>query len=148
MGQIRYQLNGAREVMVVSFSSLRDYAGAINMAVKTGQDFFDYWEKIMMAIDSKEALDSFKSQGGVLYHHIMKAGQLMVLPQGSFVFERSLGDQNVIGIRVAYINAAGPHRDIFSSLVAMHEAHVGTESADTLAQFWKSTLDLFPKAIS
>lgn len=99
LSNVRMHLSGQREVALISYPHLLEYANATGQNFKDGTGFFDWCETLLKTLITKESLDAFQSAGGTIYQSVCKEGDLLVSPAGFFHVERTLGEHMVVGLR-------------------------------------------------
>ena len=138
LGHIRYQTGGQRELLVCSLSLLSDMAGKLGMAYQ-GDGFFKYLKGIMDQSLTKEALELVQEVGGQIFHHLMKPGHLMYLPVASCVWERTVGDQYVVGFRNGHMSGSPASVSVFANMVDQHKAAL-SDPENSMVKVWDLSL--------
>jgi hypothetical protein len=147
MGAVRYQMSGEREVAIAHASDLLDFYDAENIDITEGAgENADIPELIASQfakyIDSNEKIDAFiatRGDGSVkLYRGVVKPGQALCVPMGCIMSERTLGAQNVVGVRAPYLDCSSTALGSFIDLQIL-QADLGRKSTASaiLCKFWE-----------
>ncbi len=66
MASLRYQVSGEREVMVIDFLTLSDFAAKIGLDIEPEQDFFEYLKKLVGSLTDAPTREALQLSGGVI----------------------------------------------------------------------------------
>ena len=134
IAQVRYQIAGQREVVVLSFDSMYDYQATISLEVTQGQNFFGHMEELLETLSTDESMQAFHKHGAVMWHGILEPGSFFYVPMGHWVVERTLNTTCVCGMRTAVLESSP---QAFSGWKRLREAHESMAGSDTaLGKFW------------
>ena len=141
LGQCRFQLQGQREVLAVSFDTLLEVATKLG-ADYSGEGFSNYVNKIMDTLMSKDGLRVLGELDAKhkVHHHLQKPGQTMYVPCATAIWERTAGDQFVLGFRTSHLGGTETSVATFADMVNRHRATVVDAEKDAMVAFWDCAL--------
>jgi len=143
MATVRYSIIGQREVGLVSFEDLSNYAVAAGFSRNGNQSLWDFYAEALDTMTTKETLDLFFAQGGVIWHHVCNPGEALYTPACSFVIERVVGAADFYGLRTMSLNKSDAAKHNFGAMMTQYEATGKTPEEDQLLKFWKAWEGLF-----
>jgi hypothetical protein len=135
MANCRYQISGERELVVVDCADLSEYAARIWFDICQEQDFVDYMKTIFNTLNSKESLSAFSAAGGSIHRVVLSEGSLVYVPIGAFIMERTLGSNNVIGLRTMHLPKMG---SVALNSFAVLKTQAAAVATNPLTTFWDS----------
>ena len=138
MASLRYQVSGEREVIVIDFLTLSDFAAKIGLDIEPEQDFFDYLKQLVGSLIDAPTREALKLSGGVIRRGIVKEGGFLHVPAASYILERTIGSNNVVGLRTMFLPP--PDSPAFAALFALKEQATAVASTP-LTDFWQSIYD-------
>ena len=114
--------------------SLLEFAMQENLDPKQGETFFQYMHSVATAMSSLDTLEKFRAFGGKVWRGVLSAGETLYTPMASFVIERVLGDNMVIGLKTCCLPAVPTTLEGLTFL----RTHMTAQSGEgaPLLQFW------------
>lgn len=144
MASMRYQVNGERDVAVLTYPSLLDYASAIGMQIGRTDKLAEYTESILGTLRTADAFEKFKECGGTIWRAVVKPGDTNYTPLGSIIVERTLGSSPVFGFRACLLPSSATLKANFNLLRESAEKADGADA--TLVRFWEGVASLYDEA--
>lgn len=130
----KYQLAGSREVAVISWTHLINFANKLNSEKPEDKNVFEWMVDLVKCVPKEDMLAAFTAAGGKVHKTQIQAGTMMYLPPASFVIERVLGAEPNYGIRCTSVLAGN------QAFEEMYEQVKGVgESA--LVNFWTTYIE-------
>ena len=140
---LRYTRQGTREICILHYTDIMEYAAKQGMDYKAGQDMLSYITSIVDSLASEDNLTAYKDCGGKIWRTSAGPGSLTFQPFGCWMVERTLGDANVIGIRTATLDSTSSALRNFISFRKAFIASLGDKADDNaLVTFWKKLEEL------
>lgn len=103
---MRYQVSGTRQLCVAMIGDIIGYAADVGQVQKDGEAFLEFIRRVMVSLASPEDFAQFHSGGSRrIYRGLVKAGSFVYLPIGSFVAEKVVGTELVVGLRSSTLDA-------------------------------------------
>ena len=102
-----------------------------------GVAYNDFVTKVLDEVEEKQMYDAFKEHG-MMFKGKLNPGDLLVLPAGSVVVQRALGDVPCYGWRAPVYQKSEPCKKV---LQTMHDQLMAAQGDGALVRFWKSVLD-------
>ncbi|CAK0839299.1 unnamed protein product, partial [Prorocentrum cordatum] len=131
----RYQESGVREVIATSVHSLLKFADSVGIVRSEKHGYFDFMSHVAGNLkEDSSMLDKYLEEGGQLLKAKMVAGTYLYMPMGYAVIERTLGDANSYGIRVAVFDKSPETKAGLNEMLKQMD----TSNDDSLVKFWKA----------
>jgi hypothetical protein len=137
---LRFQCHGSREIVYLSIDGLRKYCLAVGLLPETGEKLASWASRAILSLQSGEAIKQYVDAAGEkILRGVVQQGSAMYMPYGAFTVERVLGDVNVIGLRISFLEAySNAFTRQWQSLKQITEKQEGSETP--VCKFW-SALD-------
>ena len=100
---------------------MNDFGQKLGIAYGGG-GFFEYLRSILDQMMTDDGIIILSDLLGIVHHHVTLPGQLMYIPIASAVWERTLGDQYVIGFRTGHLSGDEGSKASMNALVEQHRA--------------------------
>ena len=98
-------------------------------------------KSIVDALACKGGLDTFKKLGLVMHRTVINPGEAFFIPMCSWLLERTIGDETVIGLRTAcLLSTRRPHDSLQLFVTNYKKVH----GEDGVVNFWAKVLGLLP----
>ena len=135
---LRYTCRGTREICILQYTDIMEYAAKQGMDYQVGQDMLAYMTSIVDTLCSEDNLTVYKQCGGKIWRTSAGPGSLTFQPFGCWMVERTLGDANVIGIRTATLDSTSSSLRNFIQFRKAFIASLGDKAGDNaVVTFWK-----------
>ena len=140
---IRYNISGRREILAINYMDMCRFAAEIGVAGKLEQASSHdvHVKSIVDALACKDGLDTFKKLGLVMHRAVINPGEAFFIPMCSWLLERTIGDETVIGLRTACLLSTRRPHDSLQLFVSNYKKVHGE---DGVVNFWAKVLGLLP----
>ena len=138
---IRYNISGRREVLAINYMDMCKFAAEVGIANKLEkcESHEVHVKALVDALACQQGLDTFKKLGLVMHRVVINPGETFFIPMCSWLLERTIGDESVIGLRTACLLSTQKPRD---SLQLFVDNYKKVHGEDGVVNFWGKVLGL------
>ena len=138
---IRYNISGRREVLAINYTDMCKFAAEVGIAknLENCKSHEVHVKALVDALACQQGLDTFKKLGLVTRRVVMNPGETFFIPMCSWLLERTIGDESVIGLRTACLLSTQKPRD---SLQLFVDNYKKVHGEDGVVNFWGKVLGL------
>ena len=138
---VRHSISGRREILVLNYKDLCKFAAHTKLEehLAKSQSHEMYVKQVVDALASPEALQTFKDLGGAMYRVVINPGETFFVPMCSWLLERTVGEDYVVGFRTACLMSTQGPCDSLKGFMSNHQKVHGD---DNVHQFWTKVLAL------
>ena len=129
----RLQESGTREIVCAHVLALMEYGVQHGFALEDKHTYTDYLDQVFSSLDNETSLDNFHASG-MLRRACIRPGQLVYIPMGWMMMERTIGDVYAYGFRTAAFDTTEKSVASFREMIVQLKAFAGEE--DPLVKFW------------
>jgi hypothetical protein len=126
---MRYQCAGTRQLCAIAISDVIEFAADDGCTPADKEPFLEFVKRVVVQMTTSENFDTFASNGThKILRGIIKPGSYVYLPLGTFVAERTVGADIVLGFRTSIVDPSAKNMLGWNSMYDMMLAHEGADN--------------------